>query len=295
MNNMDNNSDEDNNNNNDDELVMKVLKFIEEQNDKTSIRPGKLAVYLGISMDDAEAELCALLSITGCGSFRMESVHGSDAVSSGNSLSPNSSAVTMVFTFPENIGSKVKNMRRKESFYASLMAFCSSVVMFLRFLSGIGIFISIAIVAIVAVVAIIAAFVALIANSNNTRGGHGHRQLRSFFRALREFLWLYAMFGGNNGNPFFRDLAFNASYGLSMLYLSPFSPFFWINMMLINRRRQMRQTRSRWRAGDSFMSGRGYDRRNDENSAFLVREGVWGQHDDSDEDTSNENSNMTAM
>ena len=57
----------------------------------------------------------------------------------------------------------------------------------------------------------------------------------------------------------------------------------------------MRQTRSRWGAGDSFMSGRGYDRRNDENSAFLVREGVWGHHDDSDEDTSNENSNMTAM
>ena len=227
--------------NDEDDLGDKVLAYIQNEVDKSNIRAAKLAAHLGISVDDAEAELCGLLSATGCGSFRFERQN-----SDGSSLES-----FMVFSFPDDISRVASVVRRRESLQASMIAFFNSFLMFLRFLAGIGIFLSIAIVSLIAIIAIVAALIALLSNNNNRHGHGGSHRLRSIIRTFRECLWLYAMFGGG-GNPFFRDLAMETSFGLSMMYLSPFSPFFWINMVMMNRRRNLRHRRQRgWSRNNS--------------------------------------------
>jgi len=208
------------------DLGHRVLTYIANESEKSDVRAGKVAVALGISVDDAEAELCGLLSTMGCGSFRFDSDSGA-----------------MIFEFPDNVASLGSAVRRKESFFETIYAIGFSVMTFLRFLAGIGILISIAIVTAVAVVAVVAGFIALMTSDRGRMHGNGGlRRLRMILFSIREIFWLYAMFGGG-GNPFFQDLSYEASSCLNLILLSPFSPCFWLNLMMMNRRRRSRR---RW-------------------------------------------------
>ena len=208
------------------DLGHRVLTYIANESEKSDVRAGKVAVALGISVDDAEAELCGLLSTLGCGSFRFDSDSGA-----------------MIFQFPDNVASLGSAVRRKESFFETIYAIGFSVMTFLRFLAGIGILISIAIVTVVAVVVVVAGFIALMTSDRGRMHGNGGlRRLRMILFSIREIFWLYAMFGGG-GNPFFQDLSYEASSCLNLILLSPFSPCFWLNLMMMNRRRRSRR---RW-------------------------------------------------
>mmetsp|Transcript_18968 Transcript_18968/g.29308 ORF Transcript_18968/g.29308 Transcript_18968/m.29308 type:complete len:305 (-) Transcript_18968:42-956(-) len=289
-NNNNNSSNEHNNNNADEEetdtLGSQVLSYIskqlkqQQQNDTTHIvvRPANLATHLGISIDAAERELCGLLSATQCGSFEFENSNGNNSVS-------------MVFQLPRDIVFRAQSVRRREGcWYVLHHSVLVPLVTTLRVLAGIGILLSITIVAIAAILVLLAALVAVMtgnrANSNN--GAHHSRSMRMTLFRLREFLWLYAMFGGNNVNPFFRDAAWSTSLLCGSLS-SPFSPMFWVRMwMLSNRRRRGRYGRS-W-AGSSVGTAAADHRRHSSlsdssrNNALVIREGVWGRDDDDDGD-----------
>ena len=74
------------------------------------IKPAYLASRLGISLDDAQSELCGLMSAVGGGedgaSFVFEKVE-----------SLNASTMTMVFTFPCDFESRALSYRRKLNWY----------------------------------------------------------------------------------------------------------------------------------------------------------------------------------
>ena len=80
--------------------------------------------------------------------------------------------------------------------------------------------------------------------------------------------------------------ATHASFGLSMIYLSPFSPFFWINMALMNRRRRRRQRR--WgRNTTSANSVSFFENTNEEEAPFLAHpgSGAWSRNDTNEEES----------
>lgn len=208
-----------------------------------TIRPGRLAQDLGISIEEASAELSYLLAAVGGGhdgaTFRFEDV------SIGKITTK-----TMVFQFPTDFKRRLANTQRSEDFQRMLWEALGVGVKLLKIVTAFGLILSLLILSVAAVLGIIGAIIAM----SRIEGGHRQRsllvhQLRSIFYSLRQILWLYALFGpadepsGDGSDPFFKEVAYDLFLFFSVCCGNPGSIFFWLRanqwQTRLRRRRRM--------------------------------------------------------
>ena len=200
-------------------LRTKILNVVKSTGPSYTIRPAKLSAELGISIDDASAELCGLLKAVGKGStFSFESIGGIN---------------TMVFTFPPDFERKALARQRTEDAYAFWKDSLEIIIKVTKVLTAFGLIISTIIVSIAGMIAMLAALVALSRGGGNSRARNNHltRQMYNLFYTLRQLLWCYAMFGpteGEGGDPFFHEAAYDTWLVLSLCCGNPGSMWFWL-------------------------------------------------------------------
>lgn len=213
-------------------LDKRVLDSISKCSDY-KIKPAKLASDVGLSIEDANAELCGLLQAVGpTASFQFETIKNEEA----------KDTVVMVFQFPSDFRSKAYAFRRKESVKAVLCNIASLLWKIVKVVIAFGLILSLAILLIGALCAMIAAIVAM------SRGGNDRhhtqrlmRQMRSMSNLLRQLLWCYAIFGeglDHGQDPFLREVAHTMALGLNVLMGTPGSIWWWISMRRFRERQQ---------------------------------------------------------
>ena len=219
-----------------DERVLSIIRSCKH----LTIRPARVASELGISVNDACAELCGLMGAVGGGhngaSFAFERVEKGPP--------------TMVFTFPNDFEKRARHTRRKQDFYQTMYKVMSVLIKGLKIVTAFGLVLSLLILTVAGIIGTVAVIIAL------SRGGGSDqhrasmfRRVRSMFYTIRQLLWCYAMFGDNfeGHDPFMSEIAYDASLCLSMCCGNPASFLFWIRAGQLNRRRA-RATRS-WGRG----------------------------------------------
>jgi len=114
--------------------IKKVVSAVRNSKNLT-IRPARLAAELGISFDDASAELCGLLAAVGGGeggaSFQFEKAEmspnpGVDANEDAfedaeGGRAKVASAMSMVFKFPKDFETRAGAFRRREDFRSTCL------------------------------------------------------------------------------------------------------------------------------------------------------------------------------
>ena len=222
-------------------LRTKVLNVVKSCPDNT-IRPAKLSQELGLSIEDASANLCGLLRLCkpGSSSFKFETING---------------VQTMVFVFPPDVEQQALASQRKEDWQDNLRGAARFALKVLKMLTAFGLILSTIIVSVAGVVAMVAALIALSRGGGESRTARNHvsRQLQNLFLTLRQLLWCYAMFGpaGEGEDPFMRDAAYDTSLMLSLCCGNPGSFWFWIRARHLQERRRRRR-RGWTRSGDSL-------------------------------------------
>ncbi|KAG7364784.1 hypothetical protein IV203_037986 [Nitzschia inconspicua] len=221
-------------------LRTKVLSLVKEAPNYT-VRPSTLSKSLGISLNDANAELCGLLQAVGEGSsFHFETIDN---------------VKVMVFKFPPDFERRALREQRIDDWRSTLKALSIVTIKALKVLTAFGLILSTIIVSIAGMLALIAAFVAL----SRDAGGHSRgtrtqltRQMHNLFLTVRQLLWCYAMFGPmgeGNEDPFFREAAYDTWLVLSLCCGNPGNIFFWWRASHLRQRRQ-RYSRG-WGSGHS--------------------------------------------
>jgi hypothetical protein len=244
-------------------LRTKILEIVKDSPNHI-IRPSTLSQKLGISLNDANAELCGLLQAVGEGSsFQFETV--------GN-------VKVMVFEFPPDFERRALRQQRKNDWMLTLRYFGGIFIKAVKVLTAFGLILSILIVSIAGMVALMAAFVALARDSGggNSRATRTHltRQMHNLIITIRQLLWCYAVFGPmgetNDQDPFFREAAYDTWLVLSLCCGNPGSLFFWWRASHL-RHRQHRYARG-WRSA----YGRGYEDSSSElEGVSLVQRNRW--------------------
>lgn len=214
-------------------LDIRILDLVRNAPDRT-IRPAFVAAELGISVNDAAAELCGLLAAVGGGSdgalFTFENIEGQHV---------------MAFSFPLDFEQRALRKRRRQDRMEFLKSVGKVGVKFLKTITAFGLILSLLILSIAAVAAMIAAIVAM----SNQQGNHRQRnalmfQLRSLFLTIREMLWCYAVFGptdeGTGQDPFLREVAYDLSLVFGICCGNPGSIFFWMRANQLSRRSRRR-------------------------------------------------------
>lgn len=236
-----------------DERILSIVKACPNQ----VIRPSKLSATLGISIDDASAELCGLLK----------------AVGKGSSFTFDDEKV-MVFQFPPDFERKARRFRRRQTMQQAVRRILLFSVKCIKIVTAFGLILSLLIVSVAAMVGLVAAIIAM---SRSGHGGAGHhraelvRRLHSMFYTMRQLLWCYAMFGGNFGNqdPFLQEIAYDLALFSSMCCGNPGSLFFWMRATQLSRRRRRRGWASLDRNNTDNMEG-----------VALVQRETWGRNED---------------
>jgi hypothetical protein len=239
-------------------LQTRILSIVKSCPNLT-IRPARLSQELGISVNDASAELCGLLAAVGEGStFHFEDVQGVKA---------------MVFTFPPDFEKKALQKQRTEDLKSFLRGALKIAIKAVKILTAFGLILSLLVVSIAALLALVAALVAV--SRGDSRGGRNVvvRQMRGIFLTLRQVLWCYALFGADHmegQDPFLRERAYDMSLVLSLCCGNPGSFFFWHRASMLRRRQRQagRGWGQRLFAVDDSVSG--------VEGVSLVRRGEWG-------------------
>jgi hypothetical protein len=239
-------------------LQTRILSIVKSCPNLT-IRPARLSQELGISVNDASAELCGLLAAVGEGStFHFEDVQGVKA---------------MVFTYPPDFERKALQKQRTEDFKSFLQGALKVAIKVVKILTAFGLILSLLIVSIAAMLALVAALVAV--SRGDSRGGRNVvvRQMRNIFLTLRQVLWCYALFGPDHmegQDSFLRESAYDMSLVFSLCCGNPGSFFFWHRASMLRRRRRQagRGWGQRLFAVDDSVSG--------VEGVSLVRRGEWG-------------------
>ena len=258
-----------------DERVISVVRAAPDH----TLRPARLASELGISVEDATAELCGLLRAVGGGeggaSFQFEEVRIDGDGTSNNAATK--STTTMIFTFPTNFEARAKRTRRTNDAKQTILSALDVTARALKVFIAFGLIISLAVLSIASIMAMVAALVVLARG-----GGEGRhrsemiRRIRSLFFTLRQILWCYAVFGpglDSGHDPFLHQTAGDIWLVLSMFCGNPFSFGFWWRANMLNRRRR------RWGQGWGSRhyaynsSGVGIDGED----VHLISRGDWGQ------------------
>jgi hypothetical protein len=255
------------------------------------IRPAHLATALGISVNDACAELCGLLQAVGSSS------QGSATFTFDRTSSP----PVMVFTFPKNFEALAYRKKRRDTVYQLLMQSGKVLIRFIKVVTAFGLLLSLAIVSIAAIMGMIAALIAL----SRAEGGHGrnnshHRtllmhQIRSMCYTARQLLWCYALLApvgdyDDGGDPFLREVAYDLPLFSSVFCGNPSSFFWWIRAREWQQRRRVNRNRGccrsffsslRPRQGSSSPAAAGWSGRSvrvmesDVEGVSLVQRGPW--------------------
>lgn len=234
-------------------LDRRILNIIKSCPDYT-IRPARLAGIIGISVNDACAELCGLLSAVG---------GGQNGASFCFEKADKGGAPVMVFTFPKDFERRALQTRRKQDFSAMTGELFGIAFKVIKILTAFGLVLSLLILTVAGMVGLVAAVIAM-----SRGGGHNHhrseamRRLRSLFFTMRQLLWCYAIFGANveGQDPFLRDIAMDLALFTSLCCGNPGSIFFWMRANQLSRRR----ARAR----------RGWGRQ-DIQGVTMVRRGTW--------------------
>jgi len=237
-----------------------------DDNDKKyyQIKPGRISTHLGLSIEDATAELCGLLAAVGGGqdgaSFQFErTIQQQDSSNNNN----NNNNMTMVFLFPTNVRKIALRYRRKENVRQFVFQSLQVVWKGLKIMTAFGLILSLFLLTIAAVIAIIAGIVAMSTqqqqgNSNSSSHQQRHvllRQLRTLFYTVRQALWCYALFGQQLSNendqqqqqqqqqqdPYMTELAYDMALVSSICCVNPGSFFWWYRVSQLQRRRQRMQ------------------------------------------------------
>jgi hypothetical protein len=253
-------------------LRIKVLHIVKDSPNYT-VRPANLSQQLGISINDASAELCGLLQIVGEGSsFYFEGVGGGDGRTT--TTSTNSAVVkSMVFQFPPDFEKRALQAQRKDDWAATFKIWGGVTIKALKFLVALGLILSTIIVSIAGLAALIAAFVALSRGGGDSRGARNHvtRQMHNLVLTVRQLLWCYAMFGpvGDDQDPFFREVAYDTWLVMSLCCGNPSSVIFWWRSHHLRRRRQ-RYARG-WGTNNMLLE----DTESDLEGVSLIRRNRW--------------------
>ena len=291
----------DNNNNNDDEaehdmsedpnatpLDQRILELVTSCEKSPEgfyrIKPARLSAELGISVEDATAELCGLLATVGGGhdgaSFSFETVPGAE--------NGPSKTMTMVFSFPPDVQKRAFANRRKEDFQQWCWQVLGVSFRVLKIVTAFGLILSLCILTVAAMIAIIAGIVAMSTQQNQSHHNRNMllRQLRTLFYTVRQLLWCYALFGQDieGQDPFLSEISYDMFLLSSICCVNPGSFFWWYRVSQLNRRR--RRARRGW-GGRGLWSGRssgggdGWNGTNEMESEVegvrLLRRGEWGQ------------------
>lgn len=187
--------------------------------EERTIRPAALSAALGLSIEEAGAELCALMA----------------AVGSGATFSFDQGV--MVFEFPKDVRQRAQAYRRRKDAWHSFQVALFWALRGLQIVTAFGLILSLCILVVAAICGMVAA---LVATQQQSRGGRNQlaRQIQSLCFSLREMLWLYAIFGADeDGRAYDLGLASSVCCG------NPFSVFYWF------RARQLARRRHRWTRG----------------------------------------------
>jgi hypothetical protein len=224
-------------------LGTRVIAVVQDTPDRT-IRPARLATQLGISINEACAELCGLMAAVGGGE------NGATFTFERGTTPP-----VMVFTFPEDFAKRAIHYRQKQERWLDLQEAGRVAVKALKILTAFGLILSLLILLIAAIVGVIAVLIA----SQNDRGGRGRalvlRQLHSLVYTGRQLLWCWALFGPSGGenedqDPFLRETAYDLALICSICCGNPSSLFFWFRARQLSDRRRQRLFRG-WAQGSS--------------------------------------------
>jgi hypothetical protein len=250
-------------------LRTQVLNLVKESTNYT-IRPATLSQKLGISINDASAELCGLLQIVGSGStFHFEDVGGNNDTQTGGRFK------SMVFSFPPDFERRALRAQRREDWKTIMWAWAEVSIKALKVLTAFGLILSTIIVAIAGLAALVAAFIALSRGGGDSRTARSHvtRQMHNLIITLRQLVWCYAMFGpmgDGQEDPFFREAAYDTWLVMSLCCGNPGSIFFWL------RASQLRQRRNRLARGWGHTTpGTLHDTTSELEGVTLIRRNRW--------------------
>lgn len=221
-------------------LQDKILQMIAEspvdRDGLFTIRPTRLALALGQSVEDATAELCSVLAAVPEGSsFHFES-------------NPQKQHI-MVFSFPSNFRQQARRTLRQIAFRERIAAIALFLWKCLQIITAFGLIISLLILAIAAALAMIAALVALSRDNQQHGSGRAQRrllmqQIRHLCLMFREITWCFAVFGPDidtddpDRDPsFFREVAYDLALCSSVCCGNGGSIFTWWRIHQLSRRR----------------------------------------------------------
>lgn len=245
----------------DESLRSRILRIVKESENYT-IRPGKLSSELGLSMDEANAELCGLLKAVGKGSsFHFENIGGVNS---------------MVFVFPPDFEKRAVRSERSEDFSTLILDTLQVGIKVAKVLTAFGLILSTVIVSIAGMIALVAALVALSRGGGDSRHARASvsRQIHHLSITIRQLLWCYAMFapGDDDQDPFFREAAYDTWLVLSLCCGNPSSMWFWL------RARHLRSRRRRYARGWASNNYSIFeDSASDLEGVSLIRRGAWGE------------------
>jgi hypothetical protein len=243
----------------------RILELVAKNPHK--VYPTRLVTELGLSHEDASAELCGLMKAVGSGaSFHFEHLEHGGAV--------------MCFSFPPDFRRRARRSRakyeRSEVFWTT-MAYAVKV---LKIVTAFGLILSLLIVTIAGMIGLVAALVAMsrAGNSDHHRN-QLMRRIRDMFYSVRQIMWCYAMFGHHfeGQDPFLSELAYDVSLVTSICCGNPSSMWFWFRAQQLSRRRTYmarswgRLVQSETRPETGVDSGRARYDRDDEDLPFSNR------------------------
>jgi hypothetical protein len=241
-------------------LDEKVLQLIRSSPNLT-IKPAKLSSALGISLDEANSELCGLMKAVGStATFHFESATAANDIDDiTKQYHIDKKVMTMVFTFPDDFEQRAKATRRKEDIKTFCMDLMYTGVKIGKVIIAFGLIISLLIVIIAILCALVASLIALTRNRGSRQGGNGSqyisRHIRNILYTLRQLFWCFYVFdrigGFNDGNarhPFLQEISGTLLMLCSLCYSGPSSIFFWLRLNQLQRR-QYNLNRRRRRFG----------------------------------------------
>lgn len=205
-------------------LDERILELVSKNPSK--VYPTRLVTELGLSYDDASAELCGLLKAVGSGaSFQFEHVQND---------------VVMCFSFPPDFRQRARRSRAKYEWSERLWTTMAYVIKVLKIVTAFGLILSLLIVTVAGMIGLVAALVAMSrAGNNDHHRNQLMRRMRDMFYSMRQLMWCYAMFGHHleGQDPVLSELAYDVSLITSICCGNPTSIWFWFRAQQLSRRR----------------------------------------------------------
>ena len=225
------------------------------QTKRYKIRPAQVASELGISIDDASAELCGLMRAVGkSASFLFESIpvnNSTISIPSHSGRNMKRSTTVMIFDFPTDFERKAYLTKRRESLREIVWNFMCALFKVLKVIVAFGLIISAMVVVIYAIVIMLALIVGFARAGGREMHHHANRiqmSLRMIFYMMRQFYWIYMIIRGfdqiDTVDPFIADIAYTLAF-----ICNPYSYWMWFRMM--NRRRYRNRATRGWRSSSS--------------------------------------------